>query len=311
MNHLNLFYFFITFCAGFFILGSLLFYKTLNKQRELNYFLIFYATFTLISFLNLLSTYLKINLNTEVSNIYYFLRFLENPIVLILLLYTTPYFIHHLTNDEKSKNKNKVIALIAIILFVFNLLFIYLELGKIENNWRIFIKDAIFLSIILYCILIIARYYTKLDDSDEKKFFRKIIFLLFLLLPVIISDTFFLEYMKFKFFPIVYLLIGLVFFNYYVKIIRESLQNPVNENLQFNIKIFPKEILAKKYSLTQREIEVVELLREGKTYLSIAEELFISVNTVKSHIRKAYQKLSVGNRMELANLISKLISQNV
>jgi len=308
LDHLILFYFFITFCAGFLIFGSFLFYRILNKQKELNYFLIFYGTFTLISFLNLISTYLKINLK---GDLYYFLRYLENPVVLILLLFTTPYFIHHLINDEKSKSKNIFIAIIAIILFVFNLLFIFVEPSKIENNWRILIKDVIFIAIILYCILIIAGYFKSLDDSDEKSLFRKIVFLLLLLLPAIISDTFFLEYIKFKFFPVVYVLIGLMFFNYYIKIIKESLQNSGSENLQINNKIFPKEKLASQYSLTAREIEVAELLIKGKAYLSIAEDLFISVNTVKSHSRKAYQKLNVGNRMELANLISRLTSPNV
>jgi len=305
LDHLNLFYFFLTFCTGFLIFGSLLFYRILNKQRELNYFLIFYATFTLISFLNLISTYLNINLK---GDLYYFLRYLENPIVLILFLFTTPYFIHHLINDEKSKSKNIFITIIAIILLIFNLLFIFIEPSKIENNWRIIIKDVIFTATILYCILIIARYYKRLDDSDEKNFFRKIVFLLLLLFPAIISDTFFLEYIRFKFFPIVYVMIGIMFYNYYIKFIREGLQSIGSENLQFSNKKLPKELLANAYGLTQREIEVVELLREGKAYLSIAEELFISVNTVKSHIKKAYQKLNVGNRMELANLINKLIT---
>ena len=124
---------------------------------------------------------------------------------------------------KKARVKIFLLPIIAIILFVFNLLFIFVEPSKIENNWRILIKDVIFIAIILYCILIIARYFKRLDDSDEKNFFRKIVFLLLLLLPAIISDTFFLEYIRFKFFPIVYVLIGLMFFNYYVKIIRESL----------------------------------------------------------------------------------------
>ncbi len=228
--------------------------------------------------------------------------------MLILFLFTTPYFIHHLINDEKSKSKNIFITIIAIILLIFNLLFIFIEPSKIENNWRIIIKDVIFTATILYCILIIARYYKRLDDSDEKNFFRKIVFLLLLLFPAIISDTFFLEYIRFKFFPIVYVMIGIMFYNYYIKFIREGLQSIGSENLQFSNKKLPKELLANAYGLTQREIEVVELLREGKAYLSIAEELFISVNTVKSHIKKAYQKLNVGNRMELANLINKLIT---
>lgn len=307
MDHLNIFYYFITFCTGFILLGSLYFYRNLNQQKELDYFLIFYSTFTLISFLNLISTYLKVNLGADSRTLYNFLRYLENPIILLLLLFTTPYFIHHLTNDEKSKSKNIIIASIAAVLILFNILFVLLEAGIVENNLRIFIKDAIFLSVIFYCILMIARYYKKLEDSEEKKFFRQIVYLLLLLLPVIISDTFFLEHIRFKFFPIVYVMIGIMFFVYYIKIIQEGGQNSILK-LQSNIKRFPKEILINEYGLTQRESEVTELLSEGMPYLSIAEKLFISVNTVKSHIKKSYQKLNVGNRMELANLINKLSS---
>lgn len=44
---------------------------------------------------------------------------------------------------------------------------------------------------------------------------------------------------------------------------------------------------------TDRERSVLELLMAGKSYHRIGEELFISVDTVRSHIRHIYEKLQV------------------
>lgn len=50
--------------------------------------------------------------------------------------------------------------------------------------------------------------------------------------------------------------------------------------------------------LTQRETELLTLLCEGKTYRRMAEELFVSINTVKTHLKNLYLKLQVSNRAE-------------
>ena len=57
--------------------------------------------------------------------------------------------------------------------------------------------------------------------------------------------------------------------------------------------------------LSKREWEVYELLIVGHTDKEIADKLFISLNTVKTHIKKIYQKLDVRNRMEAAALSKK------
>ncbi len=49
-------------------------------------------------------------------------------------------------------------------------------------------------------------------------------------------------------------------------------------------------------SLTPRETEVLTLLAQGMTNKGIAEALFISVNTVKRHLRSIYDKLDVHSR---------------
>jgi len=52
--------------------------------------------------------------------------------------------------------------------------------------------------------------------------------------------------------------------------------------------------------LTERETEVLQLLAQGASNPQIAEDLFITVNTVKSHISHILAKLQVENRTQAA-----------
>ncbi len=53
-------------------------------------------------------------------------------------------------------------------------------------------------------------------------------------------------------------------------------------------------------SLTARELEVLRLVAKGASNLQIAEELVISVNTVKSHLKNILAKLQLENRTQVA-----------
>jgi len=52
--------------------------------------------------------------------------------------------------------------------------------------------------------------------------------------------------------------------------------------------------------LSQRELEVLKLMVEGKSNPEIAAELYLSTNTVKTHVRGIMNKLSVDDRVQAA-----------
>lgn len=53
--------------------------------------------------------------------------------------------------------------------------------------------------------------------------------------------------------------------------------------------------------LTQREIEIIGLLGSGSSNTEIADKLFVSEHTVKSHIYNIFKKINVHNRIQAIN----------
>ncbi len=59
-----------------------------------------------------------------------------------------------------------------------------------------------------------------------------------------------------------------------------------------------------KFGITKREQEIIQLICEGKSNREIEDQLFISLQSVKDHIYRIYQKTRVKNRVQLANLFT-------
>ena len=64
----------------------------------------------------------------------------------------------------------------------------------------------------------------------------------------------------------------------------------------------PSERLAREYQLTTRELEILEMLAAGHRGPFISEVLFISPNTVRTHIHNIYRKLDVSSREDILRL---------
>lgn len=61
--------------------------------------------------------------------------------------------------------------------------------------------------------------------------------------------------------------------------------------------------VATERAVTQRETEVMQLLAQGKSRRAICEELTVSPDTVKTHVRAIYRKLDVHSQQELIDRI--------
>jgi DNA-binding CsgD family transcriptional regulator/streptogramin lyase len=67
------------------------------------------------------------------------------------------------------------------------------------------------------------------------------------------------------------------------------------------------ERIVKKYNISPRENEILNLIMKGKSNKEIEDTLFISMPTVKTHISNIYKKFAVKNRLELIRLIQQSI----
>jgi len=71
----------------------------------------------------------------------------------------------------------------------------------------------------------------------------------------------------------------------------ENIQNQEDETDTFNKNI-------EQFGLTERETDVLLLISQGLRNEEIANKLFISVSTIKTHTRNIFVKLDVRNRIE-------------
>ncbi len=55
--------------------------------------------------------------------------------------------------------------------------------------------------------------------------------------------------------------------------------------------------------LTDREKEISQMICDGKSNEEIASKLYLSVNTVKFHVKNLYEKFDVNNRVQLTRLL--------
>jgi DNA-binding CsgD family transcriptional regulator len=72
-------------------------------------------------------------------------------------------------------------------------------------------------------------------------------------------------------------------------------ENPSEEKIAF---------IFKKYGITKREKEIIEQICQGKTNQQIANDLFISLQTVKDHTHRIYKKIGINSRMKLVQMVN-------
>lgn len=96
--------------------------------------------------------------------------------------------------------------------------------------------------------------------------------------------------------PILLLLFVFFAVRYWLKLEIERQRQQIYS--EYSQSIEPKQREDFKNLLSVREIEVLELISKGLSNKEIAEKLFISLSTVKTHINNIYKILEVKNRRD-------------
>ncbi len=76
--------------------------------------------------------------------------------------------------------------------------------------------------------------------------------------------------------------------------------SPSSENFVRNEKVI------EELGISKRELEVLELIAQGFSNNEIAERLFVSLNTIKTHSSKLFEKLEVNRRTQAVEAAKRL-----
>ncbi|TBO44912.1 response regulator transcription factor [Pedobacter kyonggii] len=104
---------------------------------------------------------------------------------------------------------------------------------------------------------------------------------------------------------------GYILKNASVEELKNGIETALRGELAFSREVI--EIIAKpsvndlkgRPKFTKREKQILQLIAQGKTTASIADELFLSPLTVETHRRNMMQKLDVKNSIELINIATE------
>ncbi len=71
------------------------------------------------------------------------------------------------------------------------------------------------------------------------------------------------------------------------------------------------QVIRNRYQLSARETEVAELVARGNTVAKVAEELVVSENTIRTHMRRLYAKLGIHKKQELLDLLEEVKASEI
>jgi DNA-binding CsgD family transcriptional regulator len=298
MKHVVIFFDLLVLLTGVMSVAIAGFIYVKTRYRLLFHYLVYICCFTLLIF-NYLFVLSYVNLNIPDPRFELLLVIIAVSLLsLFLFMFAIVYFAHALISETRVRTKN----LIAGVLAVTGLVCIVLSL-RVDFETETIVQERnvwMYLSLLLFFLSVVYSIFAKVLslrrlDETRRRVVRNIAILNVLFFPGIVFDIYLsARFQVMVFSPLFYCVFSVLSTVYIAKkylVQLASMSSGLDET-----------VLDERFEdagISAREREIILLMSKGLSNKDIAGELFISENTVKTHIRNIFRKMSVKSRFEL------------
>ncbi len=287
-TEINLVIYIIAFSIGSMNIGLSILFHLRNNYEWTKYYLIFQISITFLLIIYAVRMFAGSILQYDSRSftiITSWLLYVDIAFIVYFFPYFTTWIIAH-----PWKNPYKTFYFILSICFL-----VLTVLGTIFGFTRVILMFMImiFFGDFIFCNMVILKNLKGIQNKDVRIISGLFVILSAFMLPFIIVDLFF-SFKSLATMPIYYFWISLIvliyLFNYF-RCLPESSDTSLDEH----------KLLI--YHITDREYEIIQLIRQGLMSKEISQKLQISTSTVNNHISNIYNKTNVSSRIELLNLL--------
>ena len=270
-------YIFVTFVIGVACLGGAVVTVRRSTDRTARGFVALYLAFSLLVLAGMLLGLMELvsapaHVATATVN------YLESVLGRYAVMLALPLFAHVAFGVRSPARRNAVILVVGITFVAQH--FTEFIIGGVWDPRGDLFEDLVCAGLALYTL---ATAFSGLPRAKaDNPVAARFGLLLILALPLIAHDVFLVEGWGLRLYPLWYCVLGL------------SILPLLLAHSQVTKGAIPVE-----WNLTERETEVLLLIQRGLTTSSIGRTLFISPNTVKTHVRAIFDKSGIRTRVAL------------
>jgi DNA-binding CsgD family transcriptional regulator len=303
MEHLQIAYDLFVIMIGLAALSIIVFWAARTGESDLRDFSIVYTCFTLVLIVLMLKKYLSLNVEDYSARAWYALSGVDETLSYAVIV----ALIHFLTGVYKVRYR-RAITMVFLVMMLVTVALNLSSIGAVLDPAARTIRFGTGYRIATVCYFLSFTFALALGfgllrrawHSERRNFLVGLLIFAtvgymettFNLLPALRRTTFTLSNENdFLFSSIPYALYGVFLIAYFLRF-------PIAVAAPLATEAIPQAFLT-KYSITDREREIILKVVQGKSNADIASELFISLATVKTHLHNIYRKIDVDSRFDL------------
>jgi DNA-binding CsgD family transcriptional regulator len=298
MQHMFIFFYLAVLLigAGALAVSGFAYHRTRN--RLLGHYMLYLSSMTLfvLSYLFALS-YADLNL-ADISFSLVLLIVSVSIISFAVLMFSIPLFAHSLVLQGTSTWRNVIVGVVSAIALVLMISSFNIDMASKRisqtRGLPLYLAIALFYLMVVYSVGLKVAYWKRLK-VERQAIARSITVLNIIFFPGVVYDLdLYLTHQVLIFTPLFYCVFS-VFFTLYVA-----------RRYFIGLKSIATEITGESLDkalvgagISSREKDIIQLMLNGLGNRDIAERLFISLNTVKTHNRNIFKKMNVKSRFDL------------